>query len=339
MEVNLKSAGDVTVPASTPQTGNSGSNPTTRPSRDGRMTLAALIDAYMRAYSGKDGTRTQRIGYWSEKLGHVAIAELDDDAIADALAELAARRGTYYAGKDASGRKVMRAKAKPVSGSTLNRYLAALSAALTWAQKQRITPRHWQNPCRFVRKEAENPAKLRFLDRGEIDRLLQACIAQKWPKLHLIVLMAVTTGCRRAELAGLHWGDVDAEAALACLADTKNAEPRRVPLLDSVIAELKRFSGKRDELVFGSTRRPGQAFNFEPQWQRALKLAGIRGATFHTLRHTAASHLVMGGASLHETGQVLGHRTTQMTARYAHLSTQHKASLVRRVLGDIGVKQ
>jgi site-specific recombinase XerD len=43
----------------------------------------------------------------------------------------------------------------------------------------------------------------------------------------------------------------------------------------------------------------------------------------------------MNGATLYETGEVLGHRSVQTTKRYAHLSIEHKRNLTDRVFGDI----
>ena len=56
---------------------------------------------------------------------------------------------------------------------------------------------------------------------------------------------------------------------------------------------------------------------------------------FHDLRHTSASYLIMNGASLKEVAEILGHKSTQTTDRYAHLSTEHKSKLVERVMGDV----
>ena len=61
----------------------------------------------------------------------------------------------------------------------------------------------------------------------------------------------------------------------------------------------------------------------------------ILKARFHDLRHTAASYLVMAGATLHEAGQILGHKSEQTTKRYAHLSTNHKSALNERVMSKV----
>ena len=70
-------------------------------------------------------------------------------------------------------------------------------------------------------------------------------------------------------------------------------------------------------------------------WYDVLKDAQVEDFRFHDLRHTAASYLVMNGATLYETGEVLGHKSIQTTKRYAHLSTAHKSSLTERIFSEV----
>jgi len=52
---------------------------------------------------------------------------------------------------------------------------------------------------------------------------------------------------------------------------------------------------------------------------------------FHDLRHTAASHFAMNGASLAEIAEILGHKTLQMVKRYAHMCETHTSKVIERM--------
>jgi site-specific recombinase XerD len=60
--------------------------------------------------------------------------------------------------------------------------------------------------------------------------------------------------------------------------------------------------------------------------------AKIEGVTWHTLRHTFASRLVMAGVGLKEVQDLMGHKTISMTARYAHLSPEHKLTALETLV-------
>ena len=332
MSSSLKSAGERVAP-SIPATPPS---PAPLPLRDGSVTLRDLVDLYMLHYAGRDGARAHRLAWWQAQLGPHPFTEISDDHIHAALEGLAHREARYYAGKDADGVPIYKGKGRPMLPATINRYHQALAAVLTWAIKRRIAPKGWMNPSRAVEKRSEaGSARTRFLSDAERERLLLACKAAAWDKLYLLVLMALTTGARKGELQGLRWADIDLEARLAHVGRSKNGDPKALPLVPAVSGELVGLKGAPTTLVFGSKRVPGTPFEFIYQWHDALKAAGIRGFRFHDLRHSCASHLAANGATLLEIADVLGHRQLQMTKRYSHLTTAHKAGLIDRLMGTI----
>ncbi|MCZ6541884.1 MAG: site-specific integrase, partial [Nitrospinae bacterium] len=70
----------------------------------------------------------------------------------------------------------------------------------------------------------------------------------------------------------------------------------------------------------------------------ALKKVGIKDFTFHDLRHTFASQLVMKGVDITTIKELLGHRTLTMTLRYAHLAPGHKVNAVELLDGNVQMK-
>jgi integrase len=295
-----------------------------------------LIDLYMASYAGRDTTRPQRLAWWSARIGDIALSELTDDPLFEALESLEARNGRVYAGLDADGKPIFRGKGKPIAPATINRYAASIAAVVTWAIKKRQVPRGFENPARHLERRPENNERVRFLADDERERLFAACRASKWPRLYLLVLMAITTGARRGELEGLRWGDVDLDKAVAYVEQTKNGDRKVLPLLPAVLTELERFRSKDPRaLVFASKRRPAQAYNSTMVFGAALKAAKVKNFRFHDCRHSCASYLAQNGATLLEIADVLGHRQLSVTKRYSHLTTVHKAKLMQRVLGDI----
>lgn|GEM_PF-5625062 len=126
------------------------------PMRDGSTSVARLIDLYMATYAGRDTTRVQRLAWCSSKVGELHVDQVTDDHLHAALEDLATRHGRHWAGKDADGRAVFKAKARALAPATINRYHAAIGAVFTWAIRRRITPKGWDHPGRRIERRAEN---------------------------------------------------------------------------------------------------------------------------------------------------------------------------------------
>lgn len=212
------------------------------------------------------------------------------------------------------------------SGPTANRYLAALSHAFTVAMKE------WgwldENPMRKVTKPKENQGRLRYLDEDELKRLRHACKASANPYLYPVVMLALSTGMRRAEIMELTWDLVDLKTGRLRIEKTKNKERRMLPLQGearTALAELGKVRRLDTAMLFPSHDNPNKPMDLRKPWEAALAEAGITSFRFHDLRHTCASYLAMHGVPLLTIAEVLGHKTLQMVKRYAHLSDQHKA--------------
>jgi integrase len=192
----------------------------------------------------------------------------------------------------------------------------------------------------------ENNERNRYLTEEEIDRLLAECKPVK--HLYRVVKCAIHTGMRRGEIIGLRWDQI--RNGFIYLEKTKTKNRREIPIndeLDQLFKEIRKKQGLRFKKVFtyqpNQDRRKTPVKNlqietkelkkFETAWRSAIKRARLENFTFHDLRHTFASHLIMRGASLKEVQELLGHKNIKMTMRYAHLSQEHKKKAVNLLNG------
>ena len=178
---------------------------------------------------------------------------------------------------------------------------------------------------------------MRYLSEPERKALLEACQASAWDRLYLLVLLAITTGARQGELLRLRWRDLDFQIRRAYVHQTKNGEPRVLPLTANVIELLQVFPRplNRDTLLFRSIGDPGKPYEFRMYWNTTVRAAKLENFRFHDPRHTCAAYLAQNGASLPEIGDVLGHKQAEVTKRYSHLCVDGKQKLINRVLGDV----
>lgn len=221
------------------------------------------------------------------------------------------------------------------SYSTANRYLAALSGIF------RVAVKEWnwmkENPLTNISRFKEGKPRDRFLTIEEIERLLAVCKNSKSPHLYPVTLFALSTGARKGEILNLKWKDLDVERQTVVFRETKNGETRTIPLtplLVNCILEEKKKRTVLSEYVFPSLQGNSSA-DIRTAWERAVKEANLNNLCFHVLRHTAASHLAMGGASTLEVGAILGHKTLAMVKRYSHLSVASTAKVLCRMNEDV----
>lgn len=198
-------------------------------------------------------------------------------------------------------------------------------------------------PTKGVKWPKLDNMKLRYLSIGEAEKLL-AALATKSQTLHDAALLSLHAGLRFGEIAKLTWSCVNWEAGTIAILDAKTGSRTAYPTERAKVmlknrqrdvikkAESdpdRRYKGNPYEFIFpkrsgtdGSMAQASKVFN---DTVNDLKLnEGItdrkQKVTFHTLRHTFATHLYEGTHDLYLTQRSLGHTTGTMTARYAKMS-------------------
>ena len=140
-----------------------------------------------------------------------------------------------------------------------------------------------------------------------------------------LITWAIETAMRRGEIAAMRWEHVDRTARTLLIPDTKTGVPRIIPLSPAALAVLEKLPPKSKGLVWN--RSPDA---ISRAFMEVCKAAGIRGLTFHDLRHEATSRLFeKHGFSALEAAAVTGHKTMQMLKRYTHLRAEDLAKRMR----------
>ena len=157
--------------------------------------------------------------------------------------------------------------------------------------------------------------------------------------------VALNTGLRWSEHQRLLWADVDMLSGVLTVRLSKHGRIRQVPMNTQVRDVLLDLATRRQrpedpkEPVFGCSHR--EASKFFPQAvtkaQAILRSLGrdpsrLDGFTWHGLRHTFASRLVMSGADLRTVQELGGWRTLSMVMRYSHLASDHLRAAVERLV-------
>jgi integrase len=270
--------------------------------------VADLIDLYIKDVvtehhkASKDSIR--HLHYFHESLGEYALAYITPELL------LKERRNLLETSTRSNTK---------INPATVNRYFSTLSGAFRFACKNL----RWidENPCKNLLKLKAKSKERRMLAEGKDIRLLQACRQSQSPYLYCIVLIALTTGARKSEILNLTWDVIDFDNRIAHIKDSKNGQPRRVGLVDSVIQELKKLYQIRDvrkPLVFASKTAFGK-IDIKKAWHSALRRANIKDFVFHGLRHHFCSIGGELGAPGTQLRSQLGHSSSRMTDHYSHL--------------------
>jgi integrase len=199
------------------------------------------------------------------------------------------------------------------SNVTANRSRAALSAMFRWAIGEGLCE---NNPVTGTNRQEENGHRERSLSDGEVAKVWLTAPQNDYGN---IVRLLLLTGCRRDEIGGLRWSEIDLDARTMTIAKerTKNGIEHIVPLPDAALSILQgiRRRGERD-FVFGIARNGG--FSGWSKAKNALDnaVAFKEGWRLHDLRRTVRTGLGKLGVQPHVAEAVLNHLPPKLIRTY-----------------------
>jgi len=291
--------------------------------REINFRVSALIDRYWDQHASKKKSQDREKSILEgirEELGSLFVREVDGTAVDRWYQSLTAER--------------------KLSQGTAARHFNVMhhmmaKASTIWSKETGID----RNPADEVEVKRPDDQRERYLNAEEISRLKGILdqkmyrkagkgINQTFFRLRLIVLIALTTGMRIAEIFSLKWNDLlYKEELIAVRAKLKGGKVRYVPMPSELAAECRRYPAiLGEERIFPP--EPGakrERQRVDKSFETALELAGIKDFRFHDLRHTFASWYMMNGGDLYELAKILGHSNIKMTERYAKLGKAHIA--------------
>jgi integrase len=212
--------------------------------------------------------------------------------------------------------------------ATANRILTVLKAALNhaWREGKAPSDESWRRVAPFREADA---ARVRYLNRDECRRLVNASPEA----MRMIVRGALLSGARYSELARMHVADFHRDSGTLLVRTSKAGKVRHIELTGEGLDFFNEITAGRGaaEILF---HRAGAAWGKSHQQRplvdacRAAKVSPA--ASFHTLRHTYASLMVMDSVPLMVVARNLGHADTRMVEKhYGHLATSYVREAIR----------
>lgn len=199
---------------------------------------------------------------------------------------------------------------KPWKPATVKQRIALVRAAcrLLWKDRRLDIP----DPAAHVSMPEVKNERRNYVTRREMLRL---CRGIKNRPARALLLIAFYSGMRRGEI----WSATVANGRFV-LADTKNGEPRQVPVMSKVAHYARKHLP------------PKISYRSLMIWlKNGAKAIGRPDLTLHDLRHSTASSMIQAGVSLYTVGKVLGHKSTASTARYSHLATEELQAALQQI--------
>jgi integrase len=311
------------------------------------ITLRQAADAYLDALPARPNTITAYAAVLRPaiaRLGDRPVQELRRDEIEKLVADIATKAvpsGNWR--KSGKMPKVASDTCGPWDAASVRHMLSRLRAVYARLLEDGTVMR---NTAALVKPPARGDRDKDTLTVAQVQQLFDY-LERTQDRLEHLHHLAVQTGLRRGELAGLKWSDIDLEAATltvarqrvhsdagAVVADTKTDAGRRtLPLPSTLLPVLKRARERaaaekkavgnkwkgEDYVVSGELGKAYYPTTLSYLWKDVLAAAGLPHVRLHDARHTAATLMHLNGVPMAVIAAVLGHTDASFTQRtYAH---------------------
>ncbi len=199
------------------------------------------------------------------------------------------------------------------SSQTINLHLNSIKYLYreVFKNNQKIT-------IKFAKRSQKLPV---VLSRQEIKTIIDSVQNQKHK---FIIALSYGAGLRLSETQNLKVGDIDINQKIIHIKNAKGKKDRISLLPEKIIVDLKKviaYKGKND-LLFESERGGKLSIRtLEKIFENALKKSRVfKNATFHSLRHSFATHLLENGVDVRYVQELLGHANIRTTQIYTHVT-------------------
>jgi len=179
-----------------------------------------------------------------------------------------------------------------------------------------------KNPVKIDLKFAKRSHRLPVvLSKNEVNKIINALTNSKHK---LMLSLAYGSGLRVSEVVSLKVKDIDLKELIIHIKSGKGKKDRITVVPKKIQKDLqKRISEKNNEEYVFESERGGKLTTHTAQkvFSNALKNSGIKkSATFHSLRHSFATHLLENGVDVRYVQELLGHKSIQTTQVYTKVT-------------------
>ena len=209
-----------------------------------------------------------------------------------------------------------------ISRTSVNIYLRVITAMFNWGNKRGLFNKNPFANGKVKQFKVADSDPEQYFSFEEVKLILET-FSKTNEVMWRLIFLALETGGRISELIALTGNDIDLENARVLFRGptTKTGQRRHVPIRSKAVIEISKWNLELDKKVFFWKHSTNPSHNFRKILKELnMWKTGLGTRSFHTLRHTYASHLLMAGVNIFVVSRWLGHSSVNVTEKhYGHL--------------------